>query len=521
VGFIPSVVGSITNGRLSELIMKRIFLGLVTIVGAVSVMYIGVTGAFFSDTESSLANLFTAGELDLLVDNESYYNGNRCIDLPDDNPDAGFVWDGPADFPVPGTSCDTSWLEDNLNDGAETLHKFFNFTDIKPDDEGEDTISLHVQNDAWMCMEVALTSNDDVDCTDPENAADAENGACTEPNQDAWDGELAQLIQMIWWADDGDNVLEAGEPILSDNVETLYNLATTTPFIVALADSQNNAWGENGPVPADDIHYVAKGWCFGTLVATPLAEGDTGPQDRGSGFSCDGAGIGNAAQTDSTTLDVSFSAVQSRNNPGFLCEGEQCTFDELVDLLVATAKFENPEVATTQNWDVFDSPADGWNVEWRDADPGLFNGDARPVVAHLELHEGVLGAAFEGDQYAELDTDWGGPTSGTSGEPASVSIYRDFATVPGADYILRYHFAPRPSTPAADNNLEVKIEGVALDTTGPTAGGGGPIAWAERSVPFTAGDASTEIRFTDLGTANSLGTFLDNVRLYQISCPVQ
>ena len=477
-------------------------------------MAFGMTGAFFSDTEMSLGNLFTAGALDLKVDNDSYYNGNRCVE----NEGAGendpnyWVWEGTAPFPVPGTPCDTSWKPDDLNNGAEVLHKFFNFADIKPDDEGEDTISLEVENDAWMCMDVALTSNDDFSSTEPELLVPD----VPEDNQDNWDGELAQAIQMFWWADDGDNVYEDGEPAISNGIETLYNLATTSPFSVAIADSDDNIWGTPGPVPAGMTRYIGKAWCFGTLTLNPVAAGQGDNPSVASGVSCNGAGLGNETQTDSAKLDVSFSAVQARHNTDFQCEG--CTFDVLIDLLI-DGRFETPEVTHAAKWDVFPSVAGGWNVEWRDVGPTTFGAQNRPAIANLELHENVLGAAFEGDQYAELDTDWGGPSSSGTGEPSSVSIYRNFATIPGADYVLKYHFAPRPNTPAAENNLEVKIDGVISDTTGPTAGGGGPIAWAERTVNFTAGDASTEIRLTDLGTSNSLGTFLDNVRLYQISCP--
>src|SRR3989338_6055254 len=497
--------------------MKRILLGTVTIVGALAAMYIGVTGAFFSDTETSTGNTFAAGAIDLLVDNESYYNGNVCAETA---PDSGiWQWQGNALFPVPGTECDTSWELDNL-----TGHLFFNFTDIKPDDEGEDTISLHVNtNDAYMCMNIALTENDDNNTTEPEGLVDPTANPDTE-----WDGELAQTLQMVWWADDSDNVLEHGETILTGDgtvvggVETLFNLASTSgPFVVALADSENNVWDPQnpGPVPGEETRYIGKAWCFGTLTISPVPF-DTGVSPAvDPGVLCDGTLLGNETQTDSALLDVTFDAVQARNNPDFVCLEDECTFNEQVDLLVATAKFENPEVTTAQNWDVFGSPVDGWNVDWRGDIPATFGPQNRPAVANLEYHEGVLGAAFEGDQYAELDSDWGGPSDAGTGEPASVSIYRNFVTVPGAQYLLKYHFSPRPNTPAADNNLEAKVEGVALNTTGPTAGGGA-IAWSEIVLPFIAGDASTEIRFTDLGTANSLGTFLDNVRLYQISCPV-
>ncbi|MDO8728425.1 MAG: SipW-dependent-type signal peptide-containing protein [bacterium] len=465
--------------------MRRIILGLITIIGAGAVIVSGATGAFFSDTETSVGNTFAAGTIDLKVDNKSYYNGVANSNL--------------------------TWQLDDLPG-----HLFFNFLDLKPDDEGEDTISLHVENDAWACMDVTLTSNNDVSSNEPELGS----GDTQDDLNNNWDGELAQNIQMFWWADDGDNVLEDDETAngqgISGGIQTLMNLASTTgAFSVALADSDDNVWGTPGPMPANTEAYIAKAWCFGALTLSPLAIGTGVNPSANSGILCDGANLNNETQTDGATLDVQFEAIQSRHNPDFQCE--ECTFDILVDLLI-DGRFETPEVPGSGQWDVFASVAGGWTVEWRGDIPASFGLQTRPVIANLELHEGVLGAAFEGDQYAELDTDWGGPSDSGNGEPASVSIYRNFATVPGANYTLKYHFSPRPNTVAADNNLEVKVEGTSLDTTGPTAGGGA-ISWSERTVNFIAGDASTEIRFTDLGTANSLGTFLDNVRLYQTSCP--
>ena len=130
----------------------------------------GVTGALFSDTETSTGNTFTAGAIDLLIDNESYYNGNVCANTGTEQ-DPVWVWQGNALFPVPGTPCTTSFELSDL-DGL----LFFNFLDLKPDDEGEDTISIHVQNDAWICMDLTLTSNDDNSSTEPElEDGDTEN----------------------------------------------------------------------------------------------------------------------------------------------------------------------------------------------------------------------------------------------------------------------------------------------------------------------------------------------------------
>lgn len=509
--------------------MKRILLGLFTIAGAATAIGFGATGAFFGDTESSLANLFKAGELDLLVDNESYYNGNKCTET---SPGSGvWQWQGNALFPVPGTPCDTSWPEADLNNGVTTIHRFFNFTDIKPDDDGEDTISLHVQNDAWMCMNVTLTSNDDNDCTGPETlSTDPECVGKTPgftPGDGVGHGELAGLVQMLWWADDGDNVYEQGEQEFSGGVKTLLNLTSPT-WSVALADSQNNVWTSPntlGPVPANQPRYIGKAWCFGTLTPGAVAP-NTGNPVNNPGWSCDGVGIGNESQTDSATLDVEFRAVQARHNPDFVCNEEECLFSEENPgpNLVLNGGFEVPEVSTVQNWDIFDvnDGIPGWSVEWRDAGPTTFGPQNRPTDAQLELHEGVLGVAFEGDQYAELDSDWEGPTSGNTGEPASISIYQNIATVAGATYQIRYRFAPRPNTPAAENRVQVRWGGAIVHDTGVVPGGGSNLVsgdWTEYVVNVAATGASMELRFTDMGTANSLGSFIDDVRVFQIGCP--
>ena len=42
----------------------------------------------------------------------------------------------------------------------------------------EDTISIHTQNDAWVCMDLTLTSDDDMSSTEPElgDGDDEEDG---------------------------------------------------------------------------------------------------------------------------------------------------------------------------------------------------------------------------------------------------------------------------------------------------------------------------------------------------------
>ena len=277
--------------------MKKILLS-VSMLAVVATLGIGATNAIFSDDEASTGNTFTAGAVDLTVDNESYYNGQ--------------LNEG------------TSWLQAaNLDDGngpADGQYLFFNFDDVKPGDWGEDTISLHVNNnDSWLCVDVTLTSNDDNGLTEPESYdGDTTDGV--------GEGELADAIDFKWWADDGDNVYEDDETLLPAG--PLGNLAVGETAVVALADSNVNIWGDEGPLPGDSVRYIGKAWCLGDMAADPVPQdgegktGDNGPLDRGTGFTCDGSGVNNVTQTDSISADIVFYAEQSRHNGEFVCGGE-------------------------------------------------------------------------------------------------------------------------------------------------------------------------------------------------------
>ena len=179
--------------------------------------------------------------------------------------------------------------------------------------------------------------------------------------------------------------------------------------------------------------------------------------------------------------------------------------------LVINGSFETPVVSNPEKWNIFPSGTTdlGWTVEWRADIPADWGGYSRPDPALQELHHDVLGPAYAGDQYAELDTDWDGPGGSLSGEPASVKIYQDIPTIPGLTYNITYYFSPRPNTTAVNNILEFSWDGNVKATT--TAAGGGSISWFGYNYSFTASGATTRLQFTDLGTADSLGTFLDSV----------
>lgn len=266
---------------------------------AVGSATLGATRAFLSDTEVSVGNTFAAGAIDLKVDNESYYNG--------------------------AISEATTFGPSDLDQGK----LFINFTDVKPDDEGEDTISLHVNNnDAYLCLDMSLTSNDDKSSNEPE----LKTGDDAEDVNNSWDGELGGAIEMAWWVDDGDNVYEQGEALLNGGPKSVQEFfGEDKAFTADLADATTNVWNPEtpGPVPGGETRYIAKAWCFGEMTLAPLAQdgqgndGPLAPHRVGTGFTCDGSMLDNASQTDGVTMNIAFRAIQSRNNTTYTCNTEQ------------------------------------------------------------------------------------------------------------------------------------------------------------------------------------------------------
>lgn len=239
---------------------KKILMSLIIISAVVGATF-GATTAYFSDTETSTGNTFTAGSIDLKVDNTCHYKDGNC--------------------PDPGSN----WQLTDLQDG---VHKFFNFADIKPGDWGEDTISLHVyNNDAWGWMKIAMFEDYENGCTEPEAEVDT---TCDNPGPST--GEIYQNMHFLIWMDDGDNIYEAGEKILRDG-ESLS-------WCEVWQLDGDGACCENEPLEGSHTYYLGIKWCFGTFDGN---------------YDCQGTNIGNEAQTDSIVMDVGFTVVQAQNNP--------------------------------------------------------------------------------------------------------------------------------------------------------------------------------------------------------------
>ncbi len=270
--------------------MKNILISLL-VVGAVTGTVWGASSAFFSDTETSPANNLTAGKVDLTIDSTAHYDGMIC---------EGGQWqpDGSVEvLPRPelvGLACTGSWPAGDL-----TSEKFWDLIDVKPGDYGENTISMHVEdNPVWACIDIFNLNNAENDRIDPEVEA-------LDLTDDPQGGELAQNIHFTAWADDGDNIWEQGEPLLFTNEQgpasDVLNGKTYT-----LVDSASLL---PTPFPGGSTQNLGLAWCAGTMTIDGI----------NFTITCDGASMGNESQTDSLTADVRFRVEQHRNNPDFLC----------------------------------------------------------------------------------------------------------------------------------------------------------------------------------------------------------
>jgi hypothetical protein len=249
------------------------------------------TQAFVSDTETSTGNLFTAGAIDLLVDNTCHYNGKVCAKAGD-----SYLWEGTNE------PCSCSWEATNLDGKA-----LFSFLDVKPGDVGEQTISLHIDtNPAWVCAELSNINKLENGCNTPEASVD---GSCEATSS----GELWDNLFVSAWRDNGsgehscNNLKDDDENYLVENVQI-------TSVRWPIADSTT------GGEPIVDA-------CIGVSWFVPSS-------------------VGNEIQTDSVTGNLTFQAYQVRNHPNYYCFNPSVT-------IVKSVTNDNGGEAQADDFDLF------------------------------------------------------------------------------------------------------------------------------------------------------------------------
>lgn len=179
---------------------KKILISLSTIA-AVAVVVVGGTAAFFSDTETSNGNIFTAGSIDLKVDHtQQTYNGVDCETCSVD------VYSSTSTQVVAGTP------------NASAL--------VFPT-AAVDVASPHP---AWQ-PEAALAPATWIWATDPTTVADTTNGAeYTFENKFQWNGTAVSVdLDLALASDNGYRIILNGTTIV-DKLLTETNYASAVPL---------------------------------------------------------------------------------------------------------------------------------------------------------------------------------------------------------------------------------------------------------------------------------------------------
>lgn len=136
-------------------------IGSIFVIGVIAVMMGAGTQAYFSDTETSTDNYFTAGVIDLEID---------C---------AGDTTFSAQDGPLP------------------EIFEYLPANDIKPGDDGEVTLSFHLKdgsNNADLWMKIINLVDD---------------GGLNPESEEAGDDVISDAIEVLLWLEmDGDNIYE-------------------------------------------------------------------------------------------------------------------------------------------------------------------------------------------------------------------------------------------------------------------------------------------------------------------------
>lgn len=265
-----------------------------------AVLFSMVILAFGFRTEATGFTYATGNGFNLRIDSQAFYNGQA----------------------VPSST----WSLKNLAPGSD---KFFNLSDVKPGDRGTATISFHVNKDAWICLDFEKLKENENGRNEPEMQVDNTGGANS--------GELADGTEFFAWYDDGDNVYEVGE-------KAIFGTSTTKQAATLVLNNKTYALADSvagQAFTASTTRYVGITWCAGDLIVNTVT----------ALIGCDATALGNEAQTDSFSVDVSIRAVAAKDDKKFKCpkRGTTCEYSSPVNIVVNNNGTVNSTTTSSSN----------------------------------------------------------------------------------------------------------------------------------------------------------------------------
>jgi hypothetical protein len=163
--------------------------------------------------------------------------------------------------------------------------------------------------------------------------------------------------------------------------------------------------------------------------------------------------------------------------------------------LVQNGSFEStPTQINDGGWALFNR-IDGW----------------QGIGGAIEIQRGAAGAAQDGKNLLELDSHNYDPNN-----TPVLGVFQDIATEIGKLYTLSFSYSARPGTAAADNVFKV-LFGDNFSQTISSGAGGGQTNWINFTAQVLATSTTTRLQFNNEGPLNTLGNYLDNVSLTEVS----
>ena len=152
--------------------------------------------------------------------------------------------------------------------------------------------------------------------------------------------------------------------------------------------------------------------------------------------------------------------------------------------VIVNGGFEAPNIATG-TFSVF-AAIPGWT---------LFAGHS------IEIQDHIAGSPFEGAQFVELDSF------------ANSAMQQLAPTTPLQPYTFSFAYSPRPGVGAGSNGIDVFFNGSLVTALAPSGIGLPNTAWTVYSFTVVPTSATSSVVFAATGVSDSLGGYIDDVRL--------
>jgi hypothetical protein len=155
--------------------------------------------------------------------------------------------------------------------------------------------------------------------------------------------------------------------------------------------------------------------------------------------------------------------------------------------LITNGSFETPDIASG-TYSIF-ANIPGWTTTFG---------------AGIEIQDHVAGSPFDGLQHVELDSDF------------NSGMLQQIIVEAGQSYDLSFAYSPRPRVGSASNGIEVWFDGSLLDTV--TGDGSNLIdtSWSVLTYSVIPAGNLVDLEFRAVGTSESLGGYIDDVRLVPV-----